>query len=211
MEVPFIAFRTPEGRFVIDAYFVEFLSLGPRKTVLIKDPSRENFTDSAADPLPVLLKGDLKNFFRELFEKLEMTSEEVLSKRVSHMRRWSFLRILGIPSGHGRHVATDEILAQVERENSLGLSILKSVLGVKSVDDFDSRRIMVEGVLYKDIRVVSGRIVEIDGREDKVYTNLLKIDPAFRTAFYSAYFRRTFLPKEIEKRAQDFSYSQQAT
>jgi len=210
MEVPFIVFKTPRGRFAIDAYFTEFVSLEPRKVVLIKDPEKEGLLDSASDPLPVLLKEDVREFLIGLFTRLEEAERGLRERRISHMRRWNALRIIGIPTGHSRHIAMDERLGEAERENSFGLALLKSILGVRSSEELSRIRVTKEGIAYRVIWLEKGEVLSPVGK-DAVYTNLLRKDPVFRTAFHSALFRRTLLNKEMGEKAQDFSYSQQAT
>ena len=199
MEIPFIIFRVMKKgksirRLAIDSYFTEFLSIEPRKVVLIKDPEREKFLSSARDPLPVLLQKDPDMLLKDLFEGLERSTGEVLEKRVSHIRRWNILRMIGIPSGHSRHIAIDERLAETERENSLGLALLKGVLGVKDSGELRDVKIVTEGTAYLRLWLENGRVVTDSGK-DSVYTSLLKKDPRFRTAFYSALLRDVFTVK----------------
>lgn len=199
MEIPFIIFRVMKKgksirRLAIDSYFTEFLSIEPRKVVLIKDPEREKFLSSARDPLPVLLQKDPDRLLKDLFEGLERSTGEVLEKRVSHIRRWNILRMIGIPSGHSRHIAIDERLAETERENSLGLALLKGVLGVKDSGELRDVKIVTEGTAYLRLWLENGRVVTDSGK-DSVYTSLLKKDPRFRTAFYSALLRDVFTVK----------------
>ena len=199
MEIPFIIFRVMKKgksirRLAIDSYFTEFLSIEPRKVVLIKDPEREKFLSSARDPLPVLLQKDPDRLLKDLFEGLERSTGEVLEKRVSHIRRWNILRMIGIPSGHSRHIAIDERLAETERENSLGLALLKGVLGVKDSGELRDVKIATEGTAYLRLWLENGRVVTDSGK-DSVYTSLLKKDPRFRTAFYSALLRDVFTVK----------------
>ena len=193
MEIPFIIFRVMKKgksirRLAIDSYFTEFLSIEPRKVVLIKDPNREKFRSSARDPLPVLLQKDPDRLLKDLFEGLERASSDALGKRVSHIRQWNILRMIGIPSGHSRHIAIDERLAETERENSLGLALLKGVLGVKGSEELKDIEVITEGTAYMRLWLENGRVMTDSGK-DSVYTGLLKKDPRFRTAFYSALLR----------------------
>ena len=192
MEVPFVLFRTPRGKFAIDAYFTEFVSLEPRKALLIKDPSKETLSERAERPLPVLLRGDVGEFLRGLFLNLEETFHETREKRVSHIRQWNVLRIIGIPTGHSRHVATEERLGEIERENSFGLALLKGITGVNSPEELEGIPIVEEGIAYRKIWVEAGEVKSPTGK-DAVYTGLLKKDPVFRTAFFSALFRDALL------------------
>ncbi|NJE54016.1 hypothetical protein [Thermococcus sp. 21S9] len=207
MEVPYVLFEVHRkgktiGTYAIDAYFVEFLALEPRKAVLIKGPGSISLSENAEKPLPRLLGANLERFLKDLYRELLSASQETREKRVSHMRRWNVWRILGIPTGHSRHIAVDEQLAKVERENALGLALLKKVLGVK--DDVESVEIREVKLLYRRLWLENGEVRDEKGT-DKVYTNLLKIDPVFRTAFYSALLRETALTEEIRKKAQAFS------
>ncbi|WP_456366209.1 hypothetical protein [Thermococcus sp.] len=208
--MPFVLFRTPRGRFAIDAYFTEFVSLEPRKALLIKDPSKEALSETAERPLPVLLRGDVGEFLRELFLNLEETAREMREKRISHIRRWNVLRFLGVPTGYRRHIIEDEVLADLERENSFGLALLKAVLGAGNWEEVGAAEIVNEGVAYREVWIEDGKVKSPAGK-DAVYTGLLKKDPVFRTAFYSALFRDALLFREMEEKAQAFPYSQQAT
>ncbi len=213
MEVPYVLFEVHRkgkriGTYAIDAYFVEFLSLEPRKAVLIKGLDAIRLSENAEKPLPRLLRIPVERFLKELYRELLSASQETRGRRISHMRRWNVWRILGIPTGHSRHIAVDEQLAKVERENALGLALLKKVLGMKG--DVESVEIREAGVRYRRLWLEKGEVAGEEG-VDRVYTNLLRIDPVFRTAFYSALFRETALTEEIGERAQAFAYSQQAT
>jgi len=217
--VPYVRFEVETGGkrrgiFAMDAYFVEFLSLEPRATVLIKEPSKVPFMERVEDSLPRLFKGDIGSFLRGLYERMEATARDVRGDRVDHMRRWDLLRMIGIPTGHSRHIAEDEYLARIERENSLGLAILSKVLHVKGLDELDGVRVRELGVVYYQLGLRDGSVVDSRGKVDKVYTQLLGLDPAFRTAFTGALFRKTAVTDEIKKRSaafHDFSYSQHAT
>jgi hypothetical protein len=99
--------------------------------------------------------------------------------------------MIGIPTGHSRHIDIDERLAETERENSLGLALLKGILGVKGSSDLENIRIVTEGTVYMRLWLEGGTVMKDSGK-DQVYTNLLKKDPRFRTAFYSALLRNTF-------------------
>ncbi len=196
MEVPFTVFRVMKKgksirRLAMDSYFIEFVSIEPRKAVLIKDPDRERFLNSAQNPLPVLLRENPEDLLKDTFESLEQATGEVLKKRVSHIRRWNILRMIGIPTGHSRHIDIDERLAETERENSLGLALLKGILGVKGSSDLEDIRVVTEGTVYMRLWLEGGTVMKDSGK-DQVYTNLLKKDPRFRTAFYSALLRNTF-------------------
>ncbi len=210
MDVPFVLFRTPRGRFAIDAYFTEFVSLEPRKALLIKDPSKEALSETAERPLPVLLKENVGEFLRELFLNLEETAREMREKRISHIRHWNVLRFLGVPTGYRRHIIEDEMLADLERENSFGLALLKAILGAGSWGEVEGAEIVEEGVAYRKLWVEKGEVRSRAGR-DAVYTGLLRKDSIFRTAFFSALFRDALLLREMEEKAQAFPYSQQAT
>ncbi|WP_297507883.1 hypothetical protein [Thermococcus sp.] len=203
MEVPLILFRTARGRFAVDAYFTEFVSLEPRKVLLIKDPSKEALSETAGRPLPVLLREDVGEFLRRLFLTLEESSREARDRRISHLRRWNVLRIIGIPTGHSRHIATDERLGEIERESSFGLALLKGILGVTSSGELAKVPIIGEGVAYRKLWVEDGKVKSPAG-EDTVYTGLLRKDSIFRTAFFSALFRDTLFPREMEERGQAF-------
>jgi len=133
MEVPYALFEVRKGgrlrgTFAVDAYFIEFLSLEPRKVVLIKDASTVVLKREVRKPLPRLLREPIDELLKGLYEELLRYSSEVREKRLNHMRRWNVWRILGIPTGHSRHIAIDEDLAKVERENSLGLALLEGIL-----------------------------------------------------------------------------------
>jgi len=203
MEVPFILFRTPRGRFAIDAYFTEFVSLEPRKALLIKDPSKERLSPAARNPLPVLLRGDVGEFLRELFLNLGETAREVRERRVSHIRRWNVLRFLGVPTGYRRHIIEDEMLADLERENSFGLALLRAILGAGNWEEAEAAEIVKESIAYREVWIEDGEVRSPAGK-DAVYTGLLKKDPMFRTAFFSALFRDALLPEEMKERAQAF-------
>jgi len=207
MEVPYVLFEVWKkdrklGTYAIDAYFIEFLSLEPRKAVLIKNPASIALKEKGENPLPKLLRVPVGELLKNLYTKLLEESSEARTERISHIRRWNVWRFLGIPTGHSRHIAIDEQLAKVERENALGLALLKKVLGVK--DDVESVEIREVKLLYRGLWLENGEVMDEKG-PDKVYTNLLKIDPVFRTAFYSALLRETAMTEEIRKKAQAFS------
>ncbi|WP_145955415.1 hypothetical protein [Thermococcus henrietii] len=214
MEVPYVVFEVwkkdrGRGTYAIDAYFTEFVSLTPRKVTLVRD-ARSLRAVKATNPLPVLLGRPVEELLKELYMVLQGASIEAREKRVGHMRRWNVWRILGIPTGHGRHIAIDEELAKVERENTLGLALLGKILGVKGESELTEVRVREKGVVYRRLWLEGGEVVG-DGGTDKVYTNLLRMDPTFRTAFYSAILGKIALTEEIRKGAQAFAYSQQAT
>jgi hypothetical protein len=207
MEVPYVVFEVQgkgkkTGTYAIDVYFVEFVALKPRKAVFIKGLGSISLSENAEKPLPRLLQVPLGEFLMNLYSGLLHESRETRRERVNHMRRWNIARIFGIPTGHSRHIAVDERLAKVERENTLGLALLEKVLGVK--DDLESVEIREVKLLYRRLWLENSEVVDEKGA-DKVYTNLLKIDPVFRTAFYSALLRETALTEEIRVKAQAFS------
>ncbi len=215
MEVPYVLFEVRKngkstGTFALDAYFIEFLSLEPRKVVLIKDVSAVALSREPNDALPKLLEKPVGKLLKGLYGELLENSREVREKRVTHMQRWNVWRILGIPTGHSRHVTIDEKLSKVEREYSLALALLERILDVKRKEELDKVEITGREVLYRKLWLADGQVLGEDG-VDKVYTNLLKIDPVFRTAFFSALFKEVGITEGIKKRAQDFAYSQQAT
>ncbi|WP_457742835.1 hypothetical protein [Thermococcus sp.] len=207
MKVPYVLFEVWKrgkrlGTYAIDAYFIEFLSLPPRKAVLIKNPASIALKREGENPLPKLLNVSVEELLKGLYKKLIEESSDARERRISHMRRWNVWRFLGIPTGHSRHIAIDEELAKVERENTLGLALLQKVLGVK--EDLESIEIREEKTLYREMWLEKGEVRDEKGK-DKVYTNLLKIDPVFRTAFFSALFREIALREEMKEKAQDFS------
>ena len=215
MEVPYVLFEVRKkgklrSTFAVDAYFVEFLSLEPRKVVLVKDASAVVLKGDARRALPRLLEKPVDELLKGLYRKLLRGSAEAREKRVSHMRRWNVWRILGIPTGHSRHIAMDEELAKIERENSLGLALLERILGVKREEELEDVEVRERGVFYRGLWLSRGQVFGKEG-VDKVYTNLLKIDPVFRTAFVSALFSETGMSGEIKEKVQAFAYSQQAT
>ncbi|WP_297550189.1 hypothetical protein [Thermococcus sp.] len=209
MNVPYVLFEVRKngkkrGTFAIDTYFIEFVSLEPRKVVMIKDTSAVALKEEVNDALPKLLGKPVEELLKGLYRELLENSNEVREKRITHMRRWNVWRILGIPTGHSRHVAIDEELSKAEREYSLALALLERILGVKGEDELEGVKITELGVLYRKLRLANGRVLGEEG-VDKVYTNLLKIDPVFRTAFFSALFKNVGVTEEIRKRAQDFA------
>ncbi|WP_297495440.1 hypothetical protein [Thermococcus sp.] len=209
MNVPYVLFEVrrdgkKRGTFAIDTYFIEFVSLEPRKVVMIKDTSAVVLSEKANDALPKLLEKPVGELLKGLYRELLENSKEVREKRITHMRRWNVWRILGIPTGHSRHVAIDEELSKVEREYSLALALLERILDIKDEDELEGVEITELGVLYRKLWLGDRQVLGEDG-VDKVYTNLLKIDPAFRTAFFSALFKNVGVTKEIKKRAQDFA------
>ena len=215
MNVPYVLFEVrrdgkKRGTFAIDAYFIEFVSLEPRKVVMIKDTSAVALNEEPNDALPKLLGKPVEELLKGLYLKLLENSKVVRERRITHMRRWNVWRILGIPTGHSRHVAIDEELSKVEREYSLALALLERILGVKSEDELEGVNIAELGILYRKLWLSDGQVLGEDG-VDRVYTNLIKIDPVFRTAFFSALFKNAGVTEEIKRKAHDFAYSQQAT
>jgi len=209
MEVPYVLFEVrkkgkPRGTFAVDAYFIEFLSLEPRKAVLIKNASKVVLRREAQKALPPLLKKPVGETLKSLYRELLRNSTEARKKRVNHMRRWNVWRILGIPTGHSRHIALDEELAKVERENSLGLALLGRILGVKREEELGDVEVREGEVLYRRLWLSDGQVLGEEG-VDRVYTNLIKIDPVFRTAFVSALFKETGVSEGIMEKAQDFA------
>jgi hypothetical protein len=209
MEVPYVLFDVRKkgklrGTFAVDAYFVEFLSIESRKVVLMKDASTVVLKGEARKALPRLLEKPVDGLLKDLYGKLLKGSMEAREKRVSHMRRWNVWRILGIPTGHSRHIAMDEELAKIERENSVGLALLEGILGVKREEELKEVEVRERGVLYRELWLSRGQVLGEEG-VDRVYTNLLQIDPVFRTAFVSALFRETGMSEEIKETVQAFA------
>ena len=201
MEVPYVLFEVRKGKrlrktFAIDAYFIEFLSLEPRKVVLIKDSSVVSLKEGAQNPLPRLLNKSVDRLLKNLYEELLRTSSEIRGERVGHMRRWNIWRILGIPTGHGRHIAIDEELAKVEREYSLGLALLEKILDARG-GKLENLEIIEKGTFYRELWLADGSILGREGA-DRLYTTLFKIDPVFRTAFVSAFFSEIGVDKALK-------------
>ncbi len=206
MEVPYVLFEVRKeqksrGTFAIDAYFIDFLSLEPRKVVLIKKASVMALNKEAQAPLPRLLKKPVAHLLKNLYVELRRSSGEVRGERVGHMRRWNIWRILGIPTGHSRHIAIDEELAKVEREYSLGLALLEKILDVRR-GELEKVEIIERGIFYRDLWLSKGQVLGKEG-VDRLYTNLLKIDPVFRTAFVSAFFREIGMEKALRDRSKE--------
>ncbi len=200
MEVPYVLFEVRDGRkakgtFAIDAYFIEFLSIEPRKVVLIKDASGIALKEEARNPLPKLLRKPLNDLLKKVYMELLRTSSEVRGERVGHMRRWNVWRILGIPTGHSRHITIDEKLAKAEREYSLGLALLEKILGIRG-EEIGKVEVVEGRTLYRELWLSGGQVLGKEG-VDKVYTNLFKIDPAFRTAFVSTLFREVAMDETL--------------
>ncbi len=186
------------GRYAIDCYFTRFLQHTARITTLIKRGDMPLFGEPKHGDLtlePVIQPDEIEELLKSIFEDLDSNLKAARMERMSHMRRWNLFRML-IPTGHYVHIKKDEDLASVERENQLGLAILRQVLNIKSTEDLDSVSLIPEksGIYYRiSLRSVNrderrpkdpfGTVVNETGERDPIYSNLLTMDGLFREEF----------------------------
>ncbi|ASJ07872.1 hypothetical protein A3L11_00990 [Thermococcus siculi] len=169
LRVPYIIFETRTGEYGIDAYFSLRVERPERRATLIRkavDLERVN-----GKPQGVLLDlGSVEGYLTSLFLTLYDLSGERFNERTRHMRRWSIWRIIGIPTGHQRHIERDEELAKKNREALLALAIVRKVLGIKSPTELERAMVVPKGYAVLEL--------EISGNEvgDPVYRELFKMD-----------------------------------
>jgi hypothetical protein len=170
VEVPYLVFRTKTGEYGLDAYFSLNVERVERRATLIR--KAKDLRAVTKKPPTTLLRGEeVEEYLIGLFSRLYELSGERMKERTDHMRRWNLLRLIGIPSGHQRHVEREEELARENREALLALAILRKVLGIKRPGDIEKARIEFLGYGVFELSV--------DGRDvsDPVYRELFKVDP----------------------------------
>ncbi|MFA4647483.1 hypothetical protein P8X24_09585 [Pyrococcus kukulkanii] len=164
-ELPFIIFKTKKGMFAIDLYLINRVEKLERIATLIR--RAENIKQASFVPKEVGgWEEEVKDFLKWLLEIARVRSGKIINKRLGKMRRWNIFRLLGIPTGHSRHVSEEERLARDNREALLALSILENVI---------KGDIKVVGYGVAEIEI-KGKEVYINGRVDPVYTELIKRD-----------------------------------
>ncbi|NJE29724.1 hypothetical protein E3E38_01465 [Thermococcus sp. 18S1] len=169
LRVPYVLFETRTGMYGVDAYFSLRVEKPERRATLIR--KAEDLQRLEVRPQGALLEEDsLGNYLTSLFVTLYDLSGERFNERAHHMRRWNIWRIIGIPTGHQRHVDRDEELAKKNREALLALAIMRKVLGIKSPAELGETVVKPMGYAVLEF--------EVDGREvsDPVYRELFKID-----------------------------------
>ncbi|MBP1911165.1 hypothetical protein [Thermococcus stetteri] len=170
VRVPYILFRTKTGEYGLDAYFSLNVEKVERRATLIR--KAEVVKPVPEKPPTAVLRGeDLEEYLFGLFSRLYELSGERMKERTNHMRRWNLLRLIGIPSGHQRHIEREEGLARENREALLALAIMRKVLGVKRPSEIEKARLEFLGYGVFEL--------EVNGREvsDPVYRELFKVDP----------------------------------
>ncbi|AEH24458.1 hypothetical protein [Pyrococcus yayanosii] len=165
IRVPYVLFRTASGIYGIDAYTSLRVERPERAATLIR--RAEGLRPVQEKPENALLSlEEVEAFLTNLLELVKEHSGSIMKERVSKMRRWNIFRLLGIPTGHSRHIAEEERLAKENREALLALSLLENVL---------RGRVKPLGYAILELEV-RGREVMVGGRRDGVYTELTKID-----------------------------------
>ncbi|AFL95650.1 hypothetical protein CL1_1451 [Thermococcus cleftensis] len=167
--VPYVLFETRAGRYGVDAYFSMRVERVERRATLIRKAEDLSPVDERP-PLALLETDSLEGYLRALFETLYALSGESFNKRARHMRRWNIWRIIGIPTGHQRHIERDERLAKRNREALLALSILRKVLGVKGPSELEGAKIVPLGYAVFELEVKGGEV------GDPVYRELFRVD-----------------------------------
>lgn len=170
VRVPYVLFETKTGSYGVDAYFSLRVSKVERRAVLIK--REDSLTPASKKPENALITtSNVEEYLKELFTTIHHLSHARFRKRGDHMRRWNIWRLIGIPTGHKRHVDEDERLSEESREALLALSILQRVLGVKNPSELEKSRIVPKGYAFLELRIEGGHV------SDPVYEELLRIDP----------------------------------
>ena len=170
VRVPYVVFETKTGKYGIDAYFFVRLEKVERRATLIKRADELTAVESPPPGL-ILTKEALEGHLLSLFLTLYELSGERFRRRAWHMRRWSLWRLIGIPTGHQRHIDIDERLAKENREAMLALAILRKVLGIKGPEEIERAFVRPIGYAFLEL--------EVNGSEvsDPVYRELFRIDP----------------------------------
>lgn len=169
LRVPYVLFETATGRYGLDAYFSLRVEKPERRATLIR--KAEGLQLIGEKPVTALLNTEsLGEYLNSLFLTLCELSGESFNERTKHMRRWNLWRLLGIPTGHQRHVDRDEELAERNREALLALAIMRKVLGVKNQSDLERAVVRPLGYAFLELEV-SGREVS-----DPVYRELFRVD-----------------------------------
>jgi hypothetical protein len=169
LRVPYVLFETRTGMYGVDAYFSLRVEKPERRATLIR--KAENLQRLEARPRGALLEEDsLRNYLTSLFVTLYDLSGERFNERTRHMRRWNIWRLIGIPTGHQRHVDRDEELARRNREALLALAILRKVLGAKTPVELEGVTIRPLGYAVLEFEVNGGEV------SDPVYRELFRID-----------------------------------
>ena len=185
IEVPYLVFEVRGRRFMIDAYFSRKVEKVEHVSVLIRKFDG-NPPKDAENPLPTLINEEtIGEFLTTTFEKIYEVSGRTLDERLSHMRKWNVLRILGIPTGFQRQKEKDEVLAKESREALLALSLLQEVLGVKKPTELRDMKLRPVEWRYYTIELKGDEIYNKKGKKDPVYTELLKRDSGFRQTLYA--------------------------
>ncbi|MFA4639933.1 hypothetical protein [Pyrococcus kukulkanii] len=164
-EIPFIIFKTKKGTFAMDLYLINRVEKFERIATLIR--RAENIRQASFVPEEAeRWEEEFEGFLKRLLEITRIRSGKIMDKRLGKMRRWNIFRLLGIPTGHSRHISEEERLARDNREALLALSILENVI---------KGDISVIGYGVAEIEI-KGKKVYINGRVDPVYTELIKTD-----------------------------------
>jgi len=169
LRVPYVLFETKTGRYGVDAYFSLRVEKPERRATLIR--KAEDLVMVEEKPMGALLEGEsVVEYLTSLFVILYELSGESFNERARHMRRWNIWRLIGIPTGHQRHVDRDEELAKKNREALLALAILRKVLGVKTPVELSGTTIKPLGYAFLEFEVNGGDV------GDPVYRELFRID-----------------------------------
>ena len=169
LRIPYIVFETGTGEYGIDAYFsLRVEKIERRATLIRKAGDLERVSERPAGAL--LSPNSVKGYLTFLFLTLYDLSGEGFKKRARHMRRWNLLRMIGIPTGHQRHIDMDDELARRNREALLALAIVRKVLGIRSPTELAKVRVIPRGYAVMRLDLRDGKV------SDPVYRELLKID-----------------------------------
>ncbi|ASJ10006.1 hypothetical protein A3L12_01170 [Thermococcus sp. P6] len=169
MRVPYVLFETNTGRYGLDAYFSMRVDAVERRATLIR--RADDLRRVEERPSTALLDGEsVGEYLRSLFLTLYELSGERFNERMGHMRRWNVWRMIGIPTGHWRHLRKDDELARRNREALLALEIMRKVLGVKHPGDLEKAPVRPLGYALLEVEFRDGKA------SDPVYRELLRID-----------------------------------
>ncbi|BAA30248.1 hypothetical protein [Pyrococcus horikoshii] len=165
IELPYIIFRTKSGLYGIDAYTALRVEKPERVATLIRKFNRmPEVTEN--HEFALIKKNEVEEFLYSVLKYAKEKASSKMKERVSKMRRWGLFRLLGIPTGHSRHISEEERLAKENREALLALSILETILKGN-----------LEVLGYSSINVeVREDGIYVNGELDRVYTELIKVD-----------------------------------
>ncbi len=182
MSIPYLVFEVNGNLYLIDAYFTKVVEKEERLAVLIRpyDMSIYSKEPHGQTLEPLLRMDELEGYLKKAFITSYERSGEKFNERLKHMRRWNIWRLLGIPTGHQRHIEKDEKLAEESREAMMALTIFRKILGIKEIEEVDKISIHPIEYVYYDIVLKGDEVFDRYGKKDKIYTQLMMFDPSFK-------------------------------